>query len=292
MFSFSIPVFAQDATNTIMPPLPPEPAPMVRPAKELREENRKARLDQQDFRKETITNTRAENEKIRAENKALRKEDPASNKDAIRARKDEMKANRVEGREAIKAKRVETKELLQTNREEAKGELHERLEARKQEMKARQAERKDELEKKKSELIAKRQDKKEEVLEAKQKENVEKHLKRAFEEFDKAIANLNQVAERLESRIEKLAGNGVEVSEAKIKLEAAREAIDAATAKVREAALTSVEVTEGTAPKESLEKVRAVLAETKALIKSAREALVEATRVLKASEKTITTPEE
>jgi exonuclease VII small subunit len=162
-------------------------------------------------------------------------------------------------------KASEARERLQDNREDRQKELQEDRGEKKAEMEEMR-------EKKRAELTDKRKDR------------IRAYLERILGRFRAAIARLEKLADRIDSRIEKLEEDrGINLSDASALVDEAQRNLEAA-----ETALSNISSKAETAigeedPKTAFQKVREVLNEAKENIKSAHRTLVEAIKLVKAS---------
>lgn len=114
------------------------------------------------------------------------------------------------------------------------------------------------------------------------KEVVEGHLDAMFTRFDGVVIKLTSLADRIETRIEALAADGVDTTEETAALEDAKTAIATAETVIEE---TQVTITAAVDNEEEIsrEGLRDLVKEAKEAIKTAHGALVDVVRLLKES---------
>jgi hypothetical protein len=114
------------------------------------------------------------------------------------------------------------------------------------------------------------------------KEKIAGHLEAMFTRFDGVIAKLTALTDRIETRIETLEADGVDVTEATASLEDAKTSIATAETVIEETNET-IKAAIDNEEEISREGLRDLVQEAKAAIKTAHGALVDVVQLLKAS---------
>lgn len=117
-----------------------------------------------------------------------------------------------------------------------------------------------------------------------------KHLRLAGERFRRALEHLHKIEERVGNRIEKLEGQGVDVSAAETALATASTAIVKAEADAKAVKDFVDGIADGSDPKTTREQVAALVKTANASLKAAHEALRKAVEALKALPKPARAP--
>ncbi|PJC66875.1 MAG: hypothetical protein CO016_04155 [Candidatus Yonathbacteria bacterium CG_4_8_14_3_um_filter_46_25] len=160
------------------------------------------------------------------------------------------------------------RERIQAQREATLQKLEEQKQAREEKM--------DERAKKISEL---------------RNERIRAYMQRMLARFNAAIQRLSAIADRIDSRIEKLSAQGVNTFEARNSISVAREKILIAEQDTSAAKQKSEEALLSEDPKTSFDEVRAIVNDVVATIKDAHVLLVDAITLLKNSTKDKTSGE-
>lgn len=145
-------------------------------------------------------------------------------------------------------------------------------------------------EEKKAEIEVKREEKKAEI-EEKRKERIESFFLRIVRRLDSAIARLDKLSSRIDSRIEKFNEKGVDVKEARALLAIARDSIDSARENFNSIDDVS-ELLDLETQRESFGHMREIMKEVVVSIKEAHRALVDVIVQLKANSKELNNDEE
>lgn len=209
---------------------------------------------------------------------AMRQERQDARQDVRIIRKDfrvEVKEKRDALQNELKAKRMEVRDMAQTippedmrqKREEFRKEVvqkHEELrkeiKSKHEEFKQKAQERKDELKKKIGEERARR---------------VEDFFTRMANKLSLAIERLDKLADRIESRLDKISESGKDVSILETKLENARTSITSAQKALEDAKAKFTELAQNDNPKEAFPQVRELISQVSGAVKSAHAALVD-----------------
>lgn len=169
--------------------------------------------------------------------------------------------------------------------------LKERLQAQKERLNEKRKEIEMSVGERRNELKTKMETKKEVLkekreairgkLEAKKAERVRSYTKTMIVRFEAAIKRLDNLAERIRTRLDKLAQDGKDVTASKSALEAAKTKIESAKSKLAEAAAALEKVVESEIPQDDLNKAKTILNEAKDVIKMAQAALVDVVNSIK-----------
>lgn len=152
---------------------------------------------------------------------------------------------------------------------EMRAETRTRLEARQAEMEERRAE----MEERRSQIQV--------TLSERVQARIENFANGLFRALDAGVLRLENIAERIDSRIEKLEDDGMDMStQAELLLDAEVE-IEEAEAEIAEARVELEVMLSSDTPREALEDVRVALSEAKQALREAKQALVETVQSIK-----------
>jgi hypothetical protein len=152
---------------------------------------------------------------------------------------------------------------------EMRAETRARLEARQAEMEERRAE----MEERRSQIQV--------MLSERVQVRIENFANGLFRALDAGVLRLENIAERIDSRIEKLEDDGMDMSaQAELLLNAEVE-IDEAETEIAEARVELEAMLSSDTPREALENVRTALSEAKQALREARQALIETVQSIK-----------
>ena len=196
----------------------------------------------------------------RTEKQAIRKD----LKEEHRVLEDKIRKERETLRESVKGlppkealkKRLEVQVEMRKERQDFRADAKERIAT----FKEKAQERREELKKKIGEARA---------------NAVEKIFVRTLDRFADAIERLEKLADRIESRLNKLSSDGTDTSALQVLLEKARGSLGEARATLEIAQKKYDEMINSTEPKSSFEAVKLAIRDTKEKIKSAHKALVD-----------------
>jgi hypothetical protein len=113
-------------------------------------------------------------------------------------------------------------------------------------------------------------------------ENIKRLADVMFDRFDAAVDRLKKLADRIDSRLTKLASAGVDVSAYRTMLADARAKIDLAIQANEAAELSAEEITVSDTPKDTFEKCKGLSQEVVRALKAAQQALVDVIAAIKA----------
>ena len=163
------------------------------------------------------------------------------------------------------------------------GMMQNRMDQRRENMEQRMDERKEAVQKRMTRLLENR------------KNNIRNYFGRMIKRFEEAVKRLKNLADRIESRLNKFTELGKDVSASRISLgEAKRKIADAETA-IAEAKSKLDDVLNSDSPKEAFKEVRVLVVKARDAIKDAHQALVKVIKEIKGASGRIktetTTPE-
>ena len=144
-----------------------------------------------------------------------------------------------------------------------RAETRARLEARQMEMEERRAE----MEERRSQIQV--------MLDERVQARIENFANGLFRALDAGVLRLENIAERIDSRIEKLEDDGMDMDAQTELLLGAEIQIDEAEAEIAEARVELEVMLSSDTPREALEDVRTALSEAKQALREAKQALVE-----------------
>ncbi|MCH7529557.1 hypothetical protein IIB50_00340 [Patescibacteria group bacterium] len=219
-------------------------------------------------------------------------------RDRLKVQRLDVKSNlelqRTDFRNAIDIRKVEIRTLLEERSGENREELHLKLDEmrgdarvlfeqhrtdRTQLLRENRVERKKILEEshlEQRELIAERK-------KGLARERAHAYTERIINRFIAAFDRLDRLAERMQSRIDTLTNQGLDLSDALNKLDDARVEIAASYTVVGEIEATIVGILESDNPGEQLVDIRSQIGIGKDVLKSAHQSLVDAIRIIKAA---------
>lgn len=191
---------------------------------------------------------------------------------------------------AVTARMKASTTIASTTRAELKVRMEaerEKVEARKEEIQKQIEETRANIEARREELKKAAEEKRADIkqrLDERRQENIKRFASQMFDRFDAAIARLNTLADRIESRINKLEELGQDVAEYRALLDEGRAKIELAI-EAQAAAETSVdEIVISDDPKSSFEKCRGFTKEVVQALKAAHQALVDVIEAMKATQ--------
>lgn len=164
--------------------------------------------------------------------------------------------------------------------QERRGEARDRMEDRRENALERRGELRDERQERRATATDERRDQRIE----RQKKNIEAYFERVMKRLDAALNRMTKLGDRVASRIMKLEGErGVNLSDARAKLELARKEIAGGQAAIIEAKGLIASLLASDNPREIFGNVKDIIRKTVESIREAHRALVETLKAAKAA---------
>lgn len=202
--------------------------------------------------------------------------------DVAQQKREEVKKEIQQKRDAFKqevqGKREAVKQEFREKRDALRQEFDQKREALKKEFEQKREALKRDMEKKREEFEAEAEKRKEELkkkLGERHAENIEKFFNKMAEKFEAAIKRLDDLGDRIDSRLNKAEANGKDVKALRDQLAKARGKIQDAQKALADAKAKYTEAAKSTDFKASFAKVRELVKGVERQVKEAHQALVD-----------------